>query len=280
LASIEGTADERVREWRRRLARVPAPRLAAGQTYVGDHWRAVLEAYEPAHAYSTRVELWAISAGYGLIRYDKQIKPYSATFAAGDRDSVWRGASDGGRVERLQSWWRQLNHEAAIEELLPRSNGALVIAAGAAYLTAVEADLEGVSTAAVNEETVSVISAGARGNGTLLPVSGKLRGVVGGTDSALNARTLRLLAATAVEHEFRHSEMKRVLKRVTRYAKPTVRQPGLAASDAAIGKEIRTRRRADPGLSRTRALREIRADGIACEQDRFAAIWTSLVVPG
>src|SRR5205085_7942043 len=51
LASIDGAADERIREWRRRLARVPAPRLAVSQTYAGDHWHAVLEAYRLACVY-------------------------------------------------------------------------------------------------------------------------------------------------------------------------------------------------------------------------------------
>src|SRR5205085_4334027 len=135
------------------------------------------------------------------------------------------------------------------------------IAAGAAYLTAVDGDLEHLLGTVRNEETVSVISAGTRGDGALLPVSGGLRGALGGTDSALNARTLRLLAATAGDHQFRHSEMKRLLERLSRTARPTVRRRGRAASDAAIAKAIRGLRRYRPAISRTRALRELRAGG-------------------
>ena len=213
LASIDGAADERIREWRRRLARVPAPRLAVSQTYAGDHWHATKNGAGRE-----------LAAGYGLISSSKKIKAYSATFAVGNPDSVWRGVSDGRRPARLQGWWRKLNHEATLEELLPGGDGALLIAAGAAYLTAVDGDLEHLLGTVRNEETVSVISAGTRGDGALLPVSGGLRGALGGTDSALNARTLRLLAATAGDHQFRHSEMKRLLERLSRTARPTVRQ--------------------------------------------------------
>lgn len=276
LSSLEGPVDQRAREWCRRLARVSAPYASAYDLYAGDHWHAVMDAYRLAVKYSSRTELWVISAGYGLIPAVKQIKSYSATFAVGDPDSVWRGPIDGERRARLQHWWHDLGHDASLEELLPGRGGALLIAAGTAYLTAIDGDLDRLLAAAANEETVSVVSAGTRGNGPLLPVSGALRGVLGGTDSALNARTLRLLAATAAEHGFRRSEMKRVLERLARSAKSTVRGRGRTASDSAIRKEIRHRRRNEPGISRSRALREIRGDGIACEQDRFAVIWASV----
>jgi hypothetical protein len=277
LASVASAPDDRVREWRRRLARIPAPRQSAQDTYAGDHWHAVLDAYKLASAYSSGTELWVISAGYGLIPSDKRIKAYSATFATGNPDSVWRGRRDGERIERLQKWWHGLAHQVALEELLPtRGGGSMLIAAGAAYLTALDGDIDRLLAAAPTEETLSLISAGTRGNGALLPVSGQLRSAVGGTDSALNARTLRLLAATADEHQFRHTEMERLLTRLARTSKPTIRRRGRSVTDTTIAAAIRSLRRGVPGISRTGALRELRASGIACEQDRFAAIWASV----
>lgn len=280
LSSIEAPADERAQEWRHRLAHVPAPRVAANEIYAGDHWRAVLEAYQLAGKYSTRAELWVISAGYGLIASTTRIKSYSATFAASAPDSVWRGPEDGDRRTRLQYWWRNLGHEASLEELLPSGGGALLIAAGAGYLAAIDGDIERLSTVAPSNGIVSVISAGTRGEGSLLPLSGALRSVVGGTDSALNARTLRLLAATAEEHHFRHSNMRAMLDRIARSATPTIRRSGSAATDGTIAKAIQSLRRQQPGISRTQALREVRSSGTACEQSRFAAIWASLAGDG
>jgi hypothetical protein len=259
--------------WRERLTRVPAASAAAEELYAGDHWNAVLEAYRFASQYSRRVELWVISAGYGLIPGSKAIKPYSATFASGNPDSVWRGSGDGPRVEVLQKWWRDLEHETSLEDLPSGRDSAVLIAAGAEYLTAINDGLEDLKTAAASEESLSVISAGTSGNGLLLPVTGNLRTALGGTDSSLNARTLRFLAATAHDHEFRRSRMERLLERLARSSEATVRRHGLAASDEEIDEFVRSLRRREPEISRTRALRALRASGIACEQGRFKNAW-------
>ena len=55
-------------------------------------------------------------------------------------------------------------------------------------------------------------------------------------------------------------------------------QPVLVARksmpDDLIASQIQTMRSQVPGLSRTRALRELRRSGIACEQTRFASLWS------
>src|SRR5688500_14305908 len=81
LRSVRSRATDRVVQWNARLRNADAPRLPAGELYAGDHWHSVVKAYEQARLYSSGAELWVISAGYGLVRADKRIKPYSATFA-------------------------------------------------------------------------------------------------------------------------------------------------------------------------------------------------------
>jgi hypothetical protein len=271
LASLSARPEERLHEWRERLASTPAPRLTAESMYAGDHWSAVLEAYRLSSTYSSRTELWIISAGYGLIESSSQIKPYSATFSSGKPDSVWRGPIDGGRIEQLQAWWRGLNQRTTLEDVMPSGDGAMLIAAGADYLTAIRTEVE--RLAHTGDEHLSVISAGSHSKRASLPVTGGLRTALGGTDSALNARVLRLIAATAHEHEFRYSRMERLLNHLAHSTRPPPRQRGNAATDAALQDFIRSLRRRVPGISRTRALRDLRASGIACEQNRFAAIW-------
>ena len=97
LSSIDAAPDERAVQWSRRIHEVEAAQHRAQDLYVGDHWRAACEAYRLAQQYSSRAELWVVSAGYGLIPSSKTIKPYSATFATGSADSVWRGPADGDR---------------------------------------------------------------------------------------------------------------------------------------------------------------------------------------
>lgn len=276
LASIRSEPSDRPGHWANRLNEVEAPRWRAEDLYVGDHWHSACEAYRVAKRYSSRTEFWVVSAGYGLIPSSKTIKPYGATFATGAADSVWRGPADGDRRERLRLWWRALGHESALVDLLPaRGDGAVVITAGASYLAALNSDLEVAFQHELALDRLSVISAGAQGNGALLPVSGQFRAAVGGTDSALNARLLALLAREAGTHGFSRSAMAAMLARMASRLPPTPRRAGRVASDEQIVREIQAMRRRVPEITRTRALRDLRRRGIACEQTRFASIWNA-----
>src|SRR6266516_150099 len=73
LSSIEAAPDERAVHWSRRIHEVDAANHRAQDLYVGDHWRAACEAYRLAQLYSSRAELWVVSAGYGLITSSKTI---------------------------------------------------------------------------------------------------------------------------------------------------------------------------------------------------------------
>src|SRR5690348_5908501 len=67
LGSVGGVPGERSEEWRRRLQAVDERTHPIYDLYVGEHWRAVRDAYELALKFSSRTELWVISAGHGLI---------------------------------------------------------------------------------------------------------------------------------------------------------------------------------------------------------------------
>jgi hypothetical protein len=277
LASISARPKKRAAQWAERLDQVDATRHRAEELYAGDHWYAVREAFRLARRYSSRAELWVISAGYGLIRSSKSIKAYSATFGSGTADSVWRGPGEGERRECLQQWWRTLGHESTLPDLLlGRGDNALVIAAGAAYLVAVATELEAALQVDGDGDRFSIISAGARGNAALLPVSGRFRKIAGGTDSALNARLLALLASEPAAHRFRHSAMAATLNRIAGDAPIALRRRGTPLTDKGVATRIREIRRDLPGISRTEGLRKLRSDGIACEQARFASIWESV----
>jgi hypothetical protein len=270
LSTINGAPTDRLSEWQRRLAAVEAPLVPAESLYVGDHWHAVLEAFRIVQRYTPKVKLWVISAGYGLIPAQQMVKPYSATFAAGKPDSVWRGPADGPRGAGLKDWWRGLANGVVLSDLVTRS-GAVVVAAGAGYIEALEDDV----AAAVEsgQGRVSVISAGSRNVPGLLPVTSSFRTYVGGTDSATNARVLALLAAECASHGFRSHEMAEHLNKVGAKLDSVPRITGRKASDREIQRQIRTLRHREPLLSRTAALRELRRRGTACEQGRFAELW-------
>jgi hypothetical protein len=274
LSSIRAPAEKRAIEWTRRIREVRVAEHVAQDLYEGDHWHSACEAYRLARQYSKRAELWVISAGYGLIRSDKLIKPYSATFANGSIDSVWRGPGDGDRKTRLQKWWQALPHDAVLGDLL-ENDGVIVVAAGASYLAPLSDDLDAAVRNDRSGDRVSILSAGSRGNEALLPVTGEYRATAGGTDSALNARLLGLLAAEPRLHRFHRSAMKTALTRLAAGAPVTQRKVGKGATDDEVANRIDSIRRRLPAASRTQALRELRRSGIACEQSRFALIWNA-----
>jgi hypothetical protein len=270
LSTINGAPGRRLSEWRRRLVAVDAPLVSAESLYAGDHWHAVLEAFRTLQRHTPRVELWVISAGYGLIPAQQVVKPYSATFAAGNVDSVWRGPLDGPRRARLKEWWGGLDNGVQLSDLVT-SRSTVVVAAGAGYVEALEDDV----AAAVEsgQERVSVISAGSRNVPGLLPVTSCFRSYVGGTDSATNGRVLALLAAEFASHGFRRHAMAKYLNKVAAKLDSVPRITGRKTNDGDIVRQILALRRREPPLSRTAALRELRRSGIACEQGRFAELW-------
>jgi hypothetical protein len=276
LGSIESVQDERNAEWRRRLLTVEVSASPARDLYAGDHWHTACEAYRTACRYSSRTELWVISAGYGLIRSESPIKPYNATFADRSTDSVWRGDQDGHRRVQLATWWGSLPHLSSLPELLPR-DGTLTLAAGASYVEAIDEDLRCVFADDTSSDRVSILSAGSRPVPGLLPADGRLRASVGGTDGSLNARLLTWLAASAPDHQFQYPKMSDLLERLAATSAPTERSVGEAVDDEQLLKTIREMRRREPSISRTRGLRELRRSGKACEQSRFAKLWSRAV---
>jgi hypothetical protein len=272
LSSINGARDRRIIEWTRRIQKAEAREHRAVDLYGGDHWRAAREAYRLALQYSSRAELWVISAGYGLITSSKLIKPYSATFASTSADSVWRGPQDGDRHLCMQDWWLALPHDATLSELL-QGDGTIVVAAGSTYLDALAPSLAAAIQKDRMGECVSVISAGSRGNGALLPVDGRYRRAVGGTDASLNARLLALLASQASAHRFRRSAMTATLVQMAPSLPAVQRRVGKMLTDEQVMRRVHAMRRRRPTCSRTQALRDLRRSGVACEQSRFASIW-------
>ena len=154
-----------------------------------------------------------------------------------------------------------------------RGNGTVVVAAGAAYLSAVSADLDTAIAQDSSRERVSVVSAGARGNGARLPVTGLFREALGGTGLIPNAPARatgsgcgdsRLSSNRNGDVSGRHRPRSRS-EPSTVFGRP-------ATDIEVVLKETGERHpwHMDPSISRTEALRLLRRSGVACEQSRYA----------
>lgn len=254
-----------------RTASVDVGLVAARELYRGGHWNSIATAFNSAVGHGLRVELWVASAGYGLISAEENVRPYSATFASGVPDAVWRGADDGVRAATLRSWWSHVSARETLVNLFEADADArLVVVAGEGYVTAMRDELDQILQLPGAQERVSIVSAGSRGDG-VLPVDAHFQSIVGGTRLTLNARVLELLAKRGREHGFERSRMAGVLGGLRASAARS--SHGRPLTDEQVVSRIDELVRQCPGISRSRALQLLRRSGEACEQGRFARLW-------
>jgi hypothetical protein len=218
--------------------------------------------------------LWIASAGYGLVEASAALKPYGATFAPRHGDSIWRGPADGDRRSALRTWWASLG-DRHLGDLLDEPNTRLVIVAGGDYVDAMGDDIA-FARRELDPEHLAIVCAGRSGSAGALEVTRDHRAAVGGTVSALNARVLVYLAERSPDHLFLRSKIDASVDLL-----PVSHESvsGQLLSDDDVLATIRVIRDELPGVSRTRALRELRSRGLACEQRRFAAIWDQAASP-
>lgn len=250
---------DRVGEWIDRLQSFDGVSLAAVDTYAGEHWSEARKASQ--HATSFHI----LSAGYGLISDDAKIHPYSATFQTGQLDSIGRTAKD------ADKWWQDLNAwsgptgtRASLESLAHR--GTIVVAASPAYLRPLEHQISD-----LDPERVLVISAGAGKrflSGHLMPATGRLRLVLGGSMVSVNVRLAHHLMSkfgSSLSRQHALSEISELLERAPELPIHDRR----LLNDREVLAEIARMRRASPDISATSAHRTLRSEGFACEQKRF-----------
>jgi hypothetical protein len=274
LRTVDGSFDERVSDWRERTSSA-ARSIAARKLYKGPYWSTVVSAVSQCRSTGWDARLWIASAGFGFLGESEIIAPYSATFARGHADSVWRRSSDGGRSPALAKWWRRLAHERFLERAI-ESEGQVIVVAGADYVTALRDDLDRLVIEA--GDRVSIVSTSCA-HQLALRYSAEISGALQCTLGVLNAKLLGTLADDADTHSFRRDAMQRWVDTNlgdARRPRP-IRTP---VTDAEVLRQIGQMRSAEPALSRSRALRGLRSHGFACSQERFALLWNSAIRSG
>jgi len=107
---IKKTCDETVDEWLRNIQSPKHYNVCAEQLYMGSHWKETLGCVDAAKKEGFNPELWILSAGWGLIRSDSKISPYSATFSQGANsihNLPWPEEFSAQR--KAQMWWKGIN---------------------------------------------------------------------------------------------------------------------------------------------------------------------------
>lgn len=282
LRCIGGTRTVTRRDtWVRHLVNEDGPAISrANELYAGEHWSIARTLPDLAPS-RTGLQLWVCSAGYGLIPADAPIRPYAATFSAGQPDTVpgdrraaaeWWGA--------LGEWSGPVDAPRTFAQLVEHDPGSrYLVAISAPYVQACWGDLLDAGSRVTKRGSFSVISAGTRPGSDLdeylLPVDARLQGTLGGTLQALNVRAAAHLVERGVtSHEAMSAYLEDFRSRQPELQK-FERRP---MSDEEIRAFVAENLGEDPSVSHSRLLRELRSSGRASEQSRFARLFRSVQV--
>jgi hypothetical protein len=260
-----GSLAERSNHWRARVSSARA-RVQLAKLYQGETWTQVVPLVKAAEERGFSTRLLVASAGLGLRDVDSEAPSYRATFSSRHLDSV---ASS--QVE-AREWWNRLKSLDGALSPLHALQGRVLLVLSAAYANAMADDLRVLA----ERQADAMIVGGAADTPGLprLAADRSLRRHLGGTATSLNLR----IARTWLERNNGTELYSPIDHTAWETWAATVRQSDVYTrapmTDERVIDFIRSARRQDPLLSRTRALRALRDSGLACEQKRFAGLFT------
>ena len=133
--------EERFRRWNKAVSQAKGV-AAAHKLYAGPRWQASMRVATAADGPRRDVALFVASAGLGLIRADRRVPSYSATFSRGSEDSVVAaGISGRERRDATRMWWKALTGRRLSLQRLAKRDDRVVIVLSPDYLDAVADDL-------------------------------------------------------------------------------------------------------------------------------------------
>jgi hypothetical protein len=254
--------------------------VEAKDLYVGPYWAVVRELPLVAEASRIAASLWVSSAGYGLVPSNAKLHGYSATFRVGESDSVACTADPYSVAEQVSAWWadlarwngptRQPRRLTDLASAEPHAH--VMVVASPRYVQAMADDLR--STAGILGSRLIVITSYEFGGGdplsrNVIASEERLLAEVRGARPALHARVARHILANAQTHGLDAEALRaryHDLAELADFRRTPERQP---MTDHEVKRFIKRELHTAPGISYTRALRELRDGGRACEQKRF-----------
>lgn len=262
----DGTVSARLGAWTERV-HAETDRVPLVNLYKGDHWLRSREIVEAAARAGFRAELWVVSAGLGLQPVTSSFPAYAATFAAGHEDSV---ASTG--IDRRQ-WWKGLQKRMGVSTLPELgSRGPVLLVLSEVYGSVLTGELRELGEGGAD----ALLVGGAEDIDGVqrIPANGSLRRALGGTLTGLNAR----MAASWLEHcengVLTSPATTQSWRRWVERSAHREKYDRTPMTDAEVRDYIRVSAAEQPGISRTRLHRQLRESGRACEQKRFANLYS------
>ncbi|MGE0490459.1 MAG: hypothetical protein AB7S38_14725 [Vulcanimicrobiota bacterium] len=273
---------ERAASWLTAIGRAEQ-RAPARQVYCGGHWHVVAQ-LERARV---KVDLWVTSAGYGLIHADDPIASYQSTFSTQTENSVFQ-ASLGKEARPVhRDWWSHLarwpgpapGRPRSLEELAAKyPRRPMLVALSSVYLGAIGHDLARVPSHL--DDRLMIVSRKTHLPEELhpwvVPFDARLQDELGGARQSLYARVVRKMLDEADEHPLRLKPLQQRYQTLLAQAPPVAVYNRTPLEDGQVRAFIKTQLKKDQSLRHTRALRDFRSAGLACEQKRFANLFAEV----
>lgn len=256
-----GDIATRARQWTASLER-GAPRIPLVDLYRGETWSQVKGLLATARDLGHDADVLIASAGLGLQPLHESAPAYAATFSSGHPDSVADSPS------AARTWWKSLPRTEHVQ-----GRPALWVLSEN-YSRAIAADL--LETLGPSELLVfggsKEIPADMR-----VPADRSLRRALGGTVTSLNVRAAtQWLSLSRGKSPFGDRAHRRWSdwSDQARHHEQYDRRP---LTDSAVLDYVEMLRGQNAGVSKTAALKSLRAAGLACEQRRFSALFRQAV---
>lgn len=287
LGSVSGrTVEERGRKWLLRLRSTRAEQVAAEELYAGEHWGIARSLAGLTLADRYGVRLWICSAGYGLLSPASRVSGYSATFAAGQPDSVDRGLRGIEPRQARRVWWHLLSQWEGPEPVNPRSISQLaldqprfplLVVISEVYLHALADDLREAVHSLAEPELLSILSAGGSTEDELadhlLPCDARLQSLVGGARHSLNVRVARKVLGELGHKPPTLPVLRDCLARLLASLPMAPPSRRISLADGELKRYITAALRQDSRRRPTPLLQQLRAEGYACEHSRFSDLF-------
>jgi hypothetical protein len=282
------TVAARAALWWKRLDGSRSGPVVARDLYSGDHWAVARGLPEVAEQSGLKAHLWVISAGYGLISADAEVRPYSATFVRRHADSVWI-APEARSGTDSSDWWSALSRcggsktPRSVQDLVrdhPRDR--FLIVAAPDYVEALEPDIIAATSQLSDSARLLVVSSrGSSRSGPLaehLVVSdARLQAKLGGAKGSLNARVARRILMDAPRQGLEASDVRTRLESLIAQCPELETYDRTKLTDEDVITFVQRELKREPRPSCTTLLRALRESGRACEQHRFKALYHKTV---
>lgn len=260
------TVGSRLGTWTERI-RAGAHRVPLSGLYKGEHWLQAHAVVSAATRAGFEAELWVVSAGLGLQPATASFPAYAATFSAGHEDSV---ASTG--VDR-RLWWKGLQKRIGASTLAELgSRGSVLLVLSEVYGSVLTTEL--CELGQVGGDTLLVGGSEDIPGVHRVPANGSLRRALGGTLTGLNARMATSWLAHCEDGVLTSPATTESWTRWTERSAHRETYNRMPMTDAEVKEFIRASAAEQPGVSRTRLHRLLRESGRACEQKRFANLYS------